>query len=96
MNVQYQGKTCLRIVGIIVQQFDSFKGKGVFYSPRRVSRPILCEFLHPHVHILREKSIQKAVDNEDSKESPCSVTSGFYSEKAKEKADIRTNTYALC
>lgn len=69
------------------------KERGI-YSPRRVSRPILCEFLHPHVHILKEKSIQKAVNNEDSKESPCSVTSGFYSEKAKKKADLRTITYA--
>ena len=54
---------------------------------------MVCEFLHPHVHILRNKSIQKAVDNEDSKESRSRVASGFYSEKAKKKADIRTNIY---
>lgn len=30
MSVWYQGKTCLRIVGIIVEQYDSFKRKGVF------------------------------------------------------------------
>lgn len=93
MSVWYQRKTCLRIVGIIVEQYDSFKRKGGIYGPRRVSRPILCEVLHPHVHILRDKSIQKAVDNEDSKESRSRVASGFYSENAKKKADIRTNTY---
>ena len=30
MSVWYQGKTYLRIVGIIVEQYDSLKRKGVF------------------------------------------------------------------